>query len=55
MYQFDYQRPAAVNDAVKIASGEARYLAGGQSLVQSMKLRLASASTLVDLGAIPDL
>ena len=55
MYQFDYQRPAAVNDAVKIASSEARYLAGGQSLVQSMKLRLASASTLIDLGAIPDL
>jgi carbon-monoxide dehydrogenase medium subunit len=55
MYEFDYQRPAAVNDAVKIAGGDARYLAGGQSLVQSMKLRLASAPTLVDLGAIPDL
>jgi carbon-monoxide dehydrogenase medium subunit len=55
MYQFDYQRPAAVDDAVKIAGGDARYLAGGQSLVQSMKLRLASATTLVDLGAIPDL
>jgi carbon-monoxide dehydrogenase medium subunit len=55
MYEFDYQRPAAVNDAVKIAGGDARYLAGGQSLVQAMKLRMASASTLVDLGGIPDL
>ena len=55
MYEFDYQRPTSVNDAVKIAGGDARYLAGGQSLVQSMKLRLASAPTLVDLGAIPDL
>ncbi len=55
MYEFDYQRPAAVNDAVKIGGGDARYLAGGQSLIQSMKLRLASAPTLVDLGAIPDL
>jgi len=55
MYEFDYQRPAAVDDAVKIAGGDARYLAGGQSLVQAMKLRMASASTLVDLGAIPDL
>jgi aerobic carbon-monoxide dehydrogenase medium subunit len=55
MYEFDYQRPTAVNDAVKIAGGDARYLAGGQSLIQAMKLRLASAPTLVDLGAIPDL
>jgi carbon-monoxide dehydrogenase medium subunit len=55
MYEFDYQRPATVDEAAKIAGGEARFLAGGQSLVQSMKLRLASAPTLVDLGAIPDL
>lgn len=55
MYEFDYQRPTAVNDAVKIAGGDARYLAGGQSLIQAMKLRLASAPTLVDLGAIPEL
>lgn len=55
MYEFDYQRPATVDEAVKIGGGDARYLAGGQSLVQSMKLRLASAPTLVDLGAIPDL
>ncbi|HZH07946.1 MAG TPA: xanthine dehydrogenase family protein subunit M [Lautropia sp.] len=55
MYEFDYQRPTAVNDAVKIAGGDARYLAGGQSLVQAMKLRMASASTLVDLGGMPDL
>lgn len=55
MYEFDYQRPATVDDAVKIAGGDARFLAGGQSLVQSMRLRLASAPTLVDLGAIPDL
>ena len=55
MYEFDYQRPATVDEAVKIGGGDARFLAGGQSLVQSMKLRLASAPTLVDLGAIPDL
>ena len=55
MYEFDYQRPTAVNDAVKLAGGDARYLAGGQSLIQSMKLRLASTPTLVDLGAIADL
>lgn len=55
MYEFDYQRPASVSDAAKLAGGDVRYLAGGQSLIQSMKLRLASAPTLVDLGAIADL
>ncbi|MEO6268828.1 MAG: xanthine dehydrogenase family protein subunit M [Lautropia sp.] len=55
MYEFDYQRPSAVDKAVKLAGGDARYLAGGQSLVQSMKMRLASAPTLVDLGAIAEL
>jgi len=55
MYEFDYQRPASVDAAVKIGGGDARFLAGGQSLVQSMRLRLASAPTLVDLGGIPDL
>lgn len=55
MYEFDYQRPADVGAAVGAAGAETRYLAGGQSLVQSMKLRLASASTLVDLSAIRSL
>ncbi len=56
MYNFDYQRPgdrAAAAAAVK--SGEARYLAGGQTLIQAMKLRLSSSEKLVDLGGIADL
>ncbi|MCO5099737.1 MAG: xanthine dehydrogenase family protein subunit M [Burkholderiaceae bacterium] len=55
MYGFEYQRPSSVADAVRTSSADARYLAGGQSLVQSMKLRLASASTLVDLASIAGL
>jgi carbon-monoxide dehydrogenase medium subunit len=55
MYSFDYQRPRSRADAVAAAQGEARYLAGGQSLVQAMKLRLSSSERLVDLGAITDL
>ena len=54
MYAFEYQRPDSVAKAVGAATGDARFLAGGQSLVQSMKLRLSSASTLVDLGASTD-
>ncbi|MES2634797.1 MAG: FAD binding domain-containing protein [Pseudomonadota bacterium] len=53
MYSFDYQRPRTAADAVKAAQGDARYLAGGQSLVQAMRLRLSSSETLVDLGGVP--
>ena len=55
MYAFNYQRPASVADAKAALSGDARFLAGGQSLIQAMKLRLSSSETLVDLGAIKDL
>src|SRR3569833_2374081 len=55
MYSFDYQRPGSRADAVRAAQGEAHYLAGGQSLVQAMKLRLASPERMVDLGGIADL
>jgi carbon-monoxide dehydrogenase medium subunit len=56
MHAFKYHRPANLNDAVALAAkGEAKLLAGGQTLVQTMKLRLASPSDVVDLGAIKDL
>jgi carbon-monoxide dehydrogenase medium subunit len=44
-----------VDAAASLAKGEAKLLAGGQSLVQAMKLRLASPSDLIDLGSIKDL
>jgi carbon-monoxide dehydrogenase medium subunit len=55
MYSFDYQRPADRAAAAAAAKGDARFLAGGQTLIQAMKLRLSSAERLVDLGAIADL
>ncbi len=55
MYAFDYKRPASLADAKGAVSGDARFLAGGQSLIQAMKLRLSQSSTLVDLGGVPDL
>jgi carbon-monoxide dehydrogenase medium subunit len=56
MHAFKYHRPANLNDAAALAAkGEAKLLAGGQTLVQTMKLRLASPSDVVDLGAIKDL
>lgn len=55
MYTFDYKRPATQAEAIAAAGSEAKYLAGGQSLVQAMKLRLASTPTLVDLSRVAEL
>jgi carbon-monoxide dehydrogenase medium subunit len=57
MHAFEYHRPSSTKDAVGLGSKktEGRYLAGGQSLVQAMKLRLSSPSDLIDLGSIKEL
>ena len=57
MHAFEYHRPSNTKDALALGAQktEGRYLAGGQSLVQAMKLRLSSPSDLIDLGAISDL
>src|SRR4051812_29640848 len=57
MHSFQYHRPSSTKDALGLAQqkGEGRYLAGGQSLVQAMKLRLTSPSDLIDLGNIREL
>ena len=57
MHAFEYHRPASPKDAVSLASkkSEGKYLAGGQSLVQAMKLRLSSPTDLIDLGTIKEL
>src|SRR3990167_1147621 len=57
MHAFEYHRPSSTKDAVSLASNktEGRYLAGGQSLVQAMKLRLSSPSDLIDINSLNDL
>jgi len=57
MHAFHYHRPGSMKGATALASQkpEGRYLAGGQSLVQAMKLRLSSPSDLIDLNALGDL
>lgn len=52
---FDYIRAATVDDACALLirhGTEARLLAGGQSLLPAMNLRLASPSVLIDIGRI---
>jgi aerobic carbon-monoxide dehydrogenase medium subunit len=57
MHAFEYHRPSSTKDAVALGEkkDEGRYLAGGQSLVQAMKLRLSSPTDLIDLGTIKEL
>lgn len=56
MYAFQFERPASLADAQRAAqAGGAKVLAGGQTLLASMKLRLANPEQLVDLGGIAEL
>src|SRR5260370_18025047 len=57
MYAFNYQKVKTVADAAKVLAkdGDAKLLAGGQSLIAAMKLRLAHPSEVVDLGTIKEL
>ncbi|HZY16014.1 MAG TPA: xanthine dehydrogenase family protein subunit M [Ramlibacter sp.] len=56
MYAFTFERPTSLADASRLAAnGNAKVLAGGQTLLASMKLRLASPEQLIDLAAIPEL
>ena len=49
MYAFTFERPSSLADAQRAAQGaNAKVLAGGQTLLASMKLRLASPEQLVD-------
>ena len=55
---FDYQRAGSVREALTLLKqhGEnAKVLAGGHSLIPTMKLRLANPGTLIDIGCISEL
>ena len=56
--KFDYVKPGSVEEAVTaLAEGgeDAKIIAGGQSLLPVLRLRLAAPSLLVDLGGIAEL
>jgi len=56
MQAFAYSNPASVADAARAAAVDgAKLIAGGQSLLASMKLGLAAPESLIDLGAIAEL
>ncbi len=56
MYDFDFVKPGSIEGAVKaLAAEDAIPLAGGQTLLPSMKQRLNQPSALVSLRGIPEL
>lgn len=57
MYAFNYVRASSLADAAKALGGgeESRLLAGGQTLIPTLKQRLAMPASLVDIGGIAEL
>lgn len=55
MYAFDIERPTTVAAAVAALTGEAQALSGGQTLIPTLKARLASPSKLVSLSGISEM
>lgn len=55
MYAFTLERPATLADAARLVAAGAKPLAGGQTLLASMKLRLSAPEQLVDLSGIKEL
>ena len=56
MYNFDFVKPANIADAaMAMAADGAQALAGGQTLIPTMKQRLASPTVLVSLTGIPEM
>jgi aerobic carbon-monoxide dehydrogenase medium subunit len=57
MYDFAYHRPSSVRQAVNLLTkvSDAKLLAGGQTLIPTMKQRLASPANLIDLSLVEEL
>ncbi len=52
MYAFTLESPASAADAAKLAASGAKVLAGGQTLLPTIKLRLANPGVVADLGGV---
>ncbi|UYM06750.1 FAD binding domain-containing protein [Solicola gregarius] len=56
--QFDYHAPTSVDEALTLlsqAGDDAKVLAGGQSLIPVLKLRMAAPEVIIDLGRVDEL
>jgi len=57
MYEFNYQRPGSLDEALEALSSAAdgQLMAGGMTLIPTLKQRLASPSDVIDLAGVPGL
>ncbi|HJO87558.1 MAG TPA: FAD binding domain-containing protein, partial [Rhodospirillales bacterium] len=57
MYDFEYQRATSTDDATSkySAAEDARFLAGGMTLIPVLKQRLDQPSDVIDLGYLDDM
>ena len=55
MYAFTLERPTSLSEATKLANAGSKVLAGGQTLLASMKQRLSDPVAMVDLGLVKEL
>ncbi|PRY78922.1 carbon-monoxide dehydrogenase medium subunit [Yoonia maritima] len=56
MYAFEIERPSTIADAVSVLQNEdAQALSGGQTLIPTLKARLAMPETLISLTGIPEM
>lgn len=55
MYAFDIERPSTVAEAASALGGEAQALGGGQTLIPTLKARLAQPSKLVSLTGVEEM
>ena len=54
-YTFEYTKAESLKEAERLLTGEARLLAGGQSLIPAMKTRLAAPPVLIDISGLKEL
>ncbi|HEY4164345.1 MAG TPA: FAD binding domain-containing protein, partial [Dongiaceae bacterium] len=57
MHNFEYHRPNSLADAAKVlgSASDGKLIAGGQTLLPTLRARLAEPSDVIDLGAIAEL
>lgn len=57
MYEFNYKRPASIDEAVSAlgTADDGKLMAGGMTLLPTLKQRLASPSDVIDLAGVPGL
>jgi carbon-monoxide dehydrogenase medium subunit len=55
MYETRYHRPATLSEAAALFTPDARYISGGQTLLPTMKQRLAAPTDLIDIGRLTEL